>query len=276
MHLGTMPHLLAPHLMWQPRPAILLWLCVAVLWAVGEWQRGQQRLFLARGHLSSGLTAPARSARTARRQGPHPELCVFDLDACLWDKEMFEMEAMPLESGKVRGDLRGRGQGVVGVMSGYDKISLHEGALIALQEHADGRYPGMKLAVASSADTPFAVKVGRAALAMLEVLPGLTVWELLLRDWEGQDVNQIGRSPPLSANKAQTHFPRLKAATGVAYDKMLFFDDCNWGDHCGKVAAACREPNGDGVVTIRTPHGLREREWRQGIECYAHETEQRR
>ena len=25
-----------------------------------------------------------------------------------------------------------------------------------------------------------------------EVLPGLTVWQLLLRDWEGKDVNQIG------------------------------------------------------------------------------------
>ena len=24
-----------------------------------------------------------------------PELCVFDLDACLWDKEMFQMSDVP-------------------------------------------------------------------------------------------------------------------------------------------------------------------------------------
>ena len=60
-----------------------------------------------------------------------------------------------------------------------------------------------------------AVQVGRAALQLLEVVPGLTVWQLLMRDWEGRDVNQIGRQPPLSSNKAASHFPRLKQATGA-------------------------------------------------------------
>ena len=26
----------------------------------------------------------------------------------------------------------------------------------------------------------------------LEVLPGITVWQMLLKDWKGEDVNQIG------------------------------------------------------------------------------------
>lgn len=145
---------------------------------------------------------------------------------------------------------------------------LHRGALKALQSHAEGLYPGMRIAVASSANTPFAEKVGRKALAMLEVLPGISVWQMLLKDWNGEDVNQIGRQPPLSSNKAQTHFPRLKAATGVPFDKMLFFDDCLWGDHCGMVAASCREANGKGVVTVRTPSGLGEREWERGLKQY--------
>ena len=135
------------------------------------------------------------------------------------------MTAVPTERDAVRGDLNGRGQGVVGVMSGREKISLHTGALIALQEHADRKFPGTRIALASSANTPFAVEIGRAALALLEVLPGLTVWALLMRDWDGRDVNQIGRQPPLSPNKAATHFPRLREATGVRYDRMLFFDD---------------------------------------------------
>eukprot|EP00957_Ditylum_brightwellii_P027060 2045951-Ditylum_brightwellii.AAC.1 len=95
-----------------------------------------------------------------------PELCVFDLDACLWDQEMFEMSAMPSKT--LKGDLNGKGEGVLGVYSGRDLIKLHKGSLIALQEHAAGSHPGMKIALASSADTPFAEKVGRAALKMLE------------------------------------------------------------------------------------------------------------
>ena len=64
--------------------------------------------------------------------------------------------------------------------------------------------------------TRLAEQVGRAALKLLEVVPGMSVWELLMRDWEGRDVNQIGRQPPLSSNKATSHFPRLREATGGA------------------------------------------------------------
>jgi len=212
---------------------------------------------------SPSLTMASGSA------GPFPKLLVFDLDACLWDKEMFEMPAVPKAADNVLGDLNGRGEGVVGVMSGGEQISLHSGALIALQEHADGHFPGTRVALASSANTPFAEQIGRASLAMLEVLPGLTVWQLLMTDWDGRDVNQIGRQPPLSPNKAATHFPRLREATGIRYDRMLFFDDCNWGNHCAAVAAGCKEDSGRGVVTVRTPVGLREREFREGLAAYA-------
>ena len=71
---------------------------------------------------------------------------VIDLDACLWDEEMFELSELP--STKIMGDLNGRGNGVVGVMSGqYDQISLHSGALLALQNHVDGKHLSLKLAL---------------------------------------------------------------------------------------------------------------------------------
>jgi magnesium-dependent phosphatase 1 len=197
-----------------------------------------------------------------------PELVVFDMDACLWDQEMYEMREMPSDT--VIGDLNGRGEGVMGVISGRDRISLHEGSLIALQELYDGKYPDTKFCMASSADTPFAEKVGRASLKLLEVVPGVTVWDLLMKTWDNVDVNQIGRQPPLSSNKSKTHFPRIRKMTGVRYDKMLFFDDCLWGDHCGMVEANCKEEDsGVGPATVRTPNGLREQEWRQGLEVYA-------
>lgn len=140
------------------------------------------------------------------------------------------MPALPDQ--KVMGDLGDGQQGVVGVMSGPYKISLYPGALQALQDHLQGKFgPHCRMCFASSADTPFAEQIGRAALRMLEVVPGTTVWDLIVeRDWQGQDVNQIGRQPPLSSNKAASHFPRLREITGIRYDRMLFMDDCNWGE----------------------------------------------
>jgi magnesium-dependent phosphatase 1 len=110
-----------------------------------------------------------------------------------------------------------------------------------------------------------------AALKLLEVVPGTTVWDLVVgRDWNGVDVNQIGRQPPLSSNKSATHFPILRDITKIRYDRMLFFDDCQWGDHCGQVERACKESEtGRGVVTVRTPYGLRVDEWNEGLGKYA-------
>lgn len=199
----------------------------------------------------------------------YPQLLVLDLDACMWDQEMYEMPSLP--SSTVIGDLNGRGEGVVGVMSGPYKISLHKGSLVGLQEHADRKYGEMKIAFASSADTPLAEQIGRATLKLLEVLPGLTVWDLVVgRDWNGEDVNQIGRQAPLSSNKSATHFPRLRKITGIRYDKMLFLDDCNWGDHCRMVQRHCRESDTNtGPAVLRTPYGIQEDDWRKGLEIYS-------
>lgn len=73
---------------------------------------------------------------------------------------MYTLSEIPDESNVVRGDL-GRGEGVVGVMSGRSRISLHPGSLMALQSHHDGEFGEMKVCFASSADTPLAEKIGR-------------------------------------------------------------------------------------------------------------------
>ena len=208
--------------------------------------------------------------------GPFPELVVFDLDACFWDQEMYTLSTIPTASNIVMGDLNGRGTGVVSVMSGRSKISLHHGSLVAFQSHYDNEYASpsgtsTKFCFASSADTELAERIGRAALRLLEVVPGVTVWELVVnRDWDGVDINQIGRRPPLSANKSTTHFPILRELTRTRYDRMLFFDDCQWMDHCGLVERVCKEQStGKGVVTCRTPLGLGIEEWEDGLEKYA-------
>jgi len=188
---------------------------------------------------------------------------------------MYELWELPKPGGcEIRGELNGRGEGVVGVRSGGDVIRLFPGALQALQEVADGVHADMRLAVASSADTPLAESIGRTAMMILEVLPGVTVYDVLLRGFEDLPLQeppergplnlQIGRQPPLSSDKSKTHFPALQAATGVPYEEMLFFDDSVWSDHCSMVERAC-----PGVVTQRTPRGMQATEWRNGLRKFA-------
>ena len=85
---------------------------------------------------------------------------------------------------------------------------------------------------------------------------------------------KIGRSPPLSSithfaevldlaqplmacqmillsqryTRAKNAHLQLRRETGIPYNDMLFFDDCNWTDHCAIVAKVCK-----GVVTQVTP-----------------------
>ena len=127
------------------------------------------------------------------------------------------------------------------------------------------KYPGVRIAAASSADTPLAVEIGKAAMNLIEILPNVSMKKVFSKGWpDGFEGNmQIGRTPPLSSDKSKTHFPILKEKTQIEYEDMLFFDDCLWGDHCGNVERLC-----EGVVTQRTPRGLHEREWQLALEKF--------
>eukprot|EP00729_Bicosta_minor_P003302 gene3302-5059_t len=185
-----------------------------------------------------------------------PELCVFDLDDCLWHPEMYTIHDIPSEA--VLGELSPGVQGVVGAKGGSTVVELFPAALKVLQDIHRGKYGSMKIAAASSADTPKAVACAKASMDILEIVPGVTMKQLFDTVGGGYPADviasrqhlQIGRSPPLSSNKT-THFSFLTKATGIAYDKMLFFDDCSWGDNCGTVRRGCK-----GVTTVVTPDGV--------------------
>jgi magnesium-dependent phosphatase 1 len=161
--------------------------------------------------------------------------------------------------------INSRSPQIVGCRSGRATITLFPGALHALRQIHSGAHPAMRCATASSADTPRAVAIGRAALGIIEVVPGTTVLNVLSKGWpDGFDGHlQIGRTPPLSSDKAATHFPILHKHTLVPYEEMLFFDDCNWGDHVGHVEKRW------GVVGQRTPNGMTVAEWEAGLALFA-------
>ena len=84
-----------------------------------------------------------------------PSLVVFDLDECVWHPEMYQLDAIPTARDAVRGDLNGKGEGVVGVRSGGSVIEIFPGALQAFQRLLAGEYgSAVRVAAASSADTP--------------------------------------------------------------------------------------------------------------------------
>mmetsp|Transcript_3206 Transcript_3206/g.9870 ORF Transcript_3206/g.9870 Transcript_3206/m.9870 type:complete len:279 (+) Transcript_3206:1442-2278(+) len=204
----------------------------------------------------------------------YPRLIVFDLDACFWNQEMYQLRDVCEPKNNVIDEKTGM---CVGAVSGRTVIKMHEGSRKALTEYYEGKYPGARLATASSADTPLAVKIGQSALRNLEIAPGVSAASVFAIGWEKEfDGNmQIGRTPPLSANKAQTHFPILRKFTNIEYHKMLFFDDCNWGDHCGAVESQCVEPKaGLGPAIQRTPRGLGVKEWETALMKYKARHEQ--
>ena len=98
-----------------------------------------------------------------------PELVVFDMDMCLWSPEMYTLDSIPTVKDAQRGKLGDKGEGVVAVSSGYEDIRIFPAALTVLQDFYEGKYGSkMRIAAASSADTPRAVSIGRAAMGILE------------------------------------------------------------------------------------------------------------
>jgi len=74
-----------------------------------------------------------------------PALMVFDLDACLWSPEMFELSSAPTNYDATRG----------GVVAGRDVVRLFPGAAaVLLRLLTDGSFSSTKVAVASSTTEP--------------------------------------------------------------------------------------------------------------------------
>eukprot|EP00555_Chaetoceros_dichaeta_P003766 CAMPEP_0198249564 /NCGR_PEP_ID=MMETSP1447-20131203/1059_1 /TAXON_ID=420782 /ORGANISM="Chaetoceros dichaeta, Strain CCMP1751" /LENGTH=195 /DNA_ID=CAMNT_0043934235 /DNA_START=216 /DNA_END=803 /DNA_ORIENTATION=+ len=189
-------------------------------------------------------------------------MIVFDLDDCLWSPEMYTLHAKP--SIPVKGDLyinperqeSEREIGIVGMgVPRGPTVQLFDGARKALREIAlDPKYEGVIVAAASSSEEP---TYSHACLEGIEVLPGLFMRDMFQYD-------QIGRTGSLTSRKT-THFRALHKESSVPYNEMLFFDDCNWGDHCADVTASF------GVISQRTPAGMQLSEFHSGIEKYRKE-----
>ena len=230
--------------------------------------------FFNMGKGSSAFTAAASSSScNSNSDEDLPSMIVFDLDDCLWTPEMHELSGMP--SIPVEGPLdpsdNNSQLGTVGMKvpsrrrvnkkgfdwggyahDGEEVVELYPGARLVLRELATNpRYAGVKIAVASSSLEP---SYSRACINGIEIVDGVTMKDMI-------SYSQIGREGQLTSRKT-SHFKLIHEQSGIPYDEMLFFDDCNWGDHVGDLESAF------GVAGIRTPHGLQLDEFRRGLEKY--------
>merc|ERR1719221_1051780 len=123
-----------------------------------------------------------------------PSLIVFDLDACLWTPEMFELNAPPSKYDK----------NVGGVRAGSDVVRLFDGAAAVLArcatERKGGIFTATAFAAASSTTEPH---FAQTCLRQLPVEGGTSVSEMLT-------YTQI-----YPGSKGRQHFPALQRESGV-------------------------------------------------------------
>ncbi|CAM9387145.1 unnamed protein product [Scytosiphon promiscuus] len=195
----------------------------------------------------SGGKSPAAIVGAARtNQGQDitdmvavPKLVVFDCDMCLWEPELFELRSPPTRLDEASNS----------ILAGPDRLKMFKGAELALQElSTQERFSDTQVAVASSTSRR---EWALTCLGLLQVSPGVAVGDIVKYREIYPD------------NKAR-HFKSLQAASGIAYEDMLFFDDCNWGDNCRDVEWGC-----PGVVTTKTPNGLTPEKWAEGLAKFA-------
>lgn len=219
-------------------------------WSVKLWPTGGHSLFtqatatIGR-RAEAGTLSSRKSAHRFMARSSLPALIVFDLDACLWSPEMFELSAAPASYDAGKGGMR----------AGSDVVRLFPGAQAVLRRILlEDTFQSTKIAVASSTTEP------QYAKACLDGFPCALPEDS--REERLSDLVDFRQIYP--GNKGRQHFPALKKESGVPFDSMLFFDDCTYGDNCGDVARGC-----PGTTCVRTPRGLTMELFQAGLDAWA-------
>ena len=155
---------------------------------------------------SKGFFRTAHTAQ-ARTLMPQPRVVVFDLDACCWTPEMYQIgRGAPFKYDAAKCEA---------TASGGDKVQLLGDVRAIWGElHSSELWRQTEVAIASRCDEPqWALEL----LSKFQVIPGVSMIEVA-----NQRLVQIH-----SGNK-KTHFAEISKASGVAFADMLFFDDDPW------------------------------------------------
>ena len=186
---------------------------------------------------------------------PLPSIVVFDLDACCWTPEMYQIgRGPPFKYDPVKCEA---------TATSGDKVRLlGDVRAIWAELHSSERWRLTEVAIASRCDEP---QWAQELLGKFEVLPGVTMTEVA-----NQKLVQIH-----SGNK-KSHFAEISQASGVAYADMLFFDDDPWNiEQVGRCECACQQRRVTrsqvgqlGVKCILTPDGVTWQKFNAGLHLF--------
>mmetsp|Transcript_84396 Transcript_84396/g.225508 ORF Transcript_84396/g.225508 Transcript_84396/m.225508 type:complete len:230 (-) Transcript_84396:13-702(-) len=166
-----------------------------------------------------------------------PRIVAFDLDATLWEPEMYELWGGGAPFTKNPDGTLSDRRGTRCRLMGNTAAVLHE-------LKTDPKWKDTQVAYVSCTDEP---TWAAECMRLFEAAPGLTLDKAV-------DHKEIYK-----ANKS-THFRRLAERTGVDPRDMLFFD--NEQHNCRNVAPL-------GVTCIYVPRGMTEAEWQRGLREFA-------
>mmetsp|Transcript_18213 Transcript_18213/g.33057 ORF Transcript_18213/g.33057 Transcript_18213/m.33057 type:complete len:182 (-) Transcript_18213:79-624(-) len=177
------------------------------------------------------------AADTKEHRGPLPAIVVFDLDACCWSPEMYQLwgGGSPFTYDAETNSCTDRA-GVV--------CRLFEAIPTAWSLVADS--PNSRLAIASRCDEP---KWADEILRKFKIANGLTMMEAV-------DDNLV----EIYKSSKKVHLTAIRDKSGVAFSDMLFFDDD---------PANIRDVSELGVCSILTPNGVDEEAWLGGLATFA-------
>ena len=165
-----------------------------------------------------------------------PKLVVFDLDHTLWTPELYQLRKMEKDGNTPKG-----GKDVWLLPEAYEV--LHEIAMSPL-------WVDTKIGIASRTH-----QSSWAHSLLREIkIEGRSIAELT----GGTDFVQIYKG-----NK-QKHFAALKAASGLEYHEMLFFDDARDGKY-----GNCEPVSELGVHAAYCPNGMTREVWLNALESYS-------
>jgi magnesium-dependent phosphatase 1 len=136
-----------------------------------------------------------------------PRIIAFDLDACCWAPEMYQLRrGSPFSYDSAHCEA---------ISSGGDKVRLLGDVRAIWGElYSSELWRPTEIAIASRCDEP---EWARELLSTFEVLPGVS-----MIDVANEKLVRIH-----SGNK-KNHFNEISKASGVAFPEMLFFDDDPW------------------------------------------------
>mmetsp|Transcript_19804 Transcript_19804/g.39270 ORF Transcript_19804/g.39270 Transcript_19804/m.39270 type:complete len:181 (+) Transcript_19804:90-632(+) len=165
-----------------------------------------------------------------------PTLVVFDLDACVWFPEMYQLwgGGAPFEyvaEDNSCTDARGTSVRLLGAIP---------------EVFEEVRERGGKIAIASRTDEP---SWARELLTKFTTVNGNTLESLV-----------EGNLTEMYKGSKTKHFESIRRKSGVPFEDMIFFDDD---------PANIRDVGSLGVVSILTPDGVTREAWDRGMEAFA-------